>query len=538
MDTQENVKQVETPKSIQQQTPQVLPPQSEQQLLSPAQKFAQEQQKKREAERKKGAWYGAIFLLPFLFYSIISTFLMYDNFAGILVPVETLLTVGMIGFVLKKKNLPLKAKSIPLMLVMLLLGISCTLTTSTMIFWNHVVSFCILILFLLENFCETKTWEFSNYIREFFTTIGKSISNMMDVYSDTVSYAKSPKKKEATTKTYIGIGVLICIPLLLIVLALLASADAVFKTGLEAIIPEEITFDFVCGVILFFLVVMMFSYAGMKYFYFRTTDVAGNEIVKKEPLVGITILIPMLLVYGIFCGIQVYYLFLGNGVLPEGYTYAKYAREGFFELLAVSFINLVLILLFQWLFKESNILKVLLLLTSVATYVMGTSSAYRMVLYVKAYNLSKMRLFVLWALILLGIFMLGMMAKIFFKGFPLFTYGLYVFCVCFLVISFARPDYQVAKYNLNNVNAENRLDKSYISYELSMDAAPAIAEYVKEKPSEETIQMVENYKSAVGLTEWIDYDYQKGKDIYEDTKAPSWRKFNFSDYFARKAFEQ
>lgn len=535
MDTQEKTTQAVTPQSMQQQTSQAVTPQSEQ-LLSPAQKFAQEQQKKREAERKKGAEYGAIFLLPFFIYSIISTFLMYDNFAGILVPVETLLTVGIIGFVLKKKNLHLKAKSIPLMLVMLLLGISCTLTTSTMIFWNHVVSFCVLILFLLENFCETKAWEFDNYVREFFTTIGKSIGSMMDVYADTVSYVKTPKKKEATTKTYIGIGVLICIPLLLIVLALLASADAVFKTALEAIVPEEITFEFVCGVIMFFLVAMMFSYAGMKYFYFRTTDSVGKEIVKKEPLVGITILIPMLLVYGIFCGIQVYYLFLGNGTLPDGCTYAKYAREGFFELLAVSMINLVLILLFQWIFKESNILKVLLLLTSVATYVMGASSAYRMVLYVKAYNLSRLRFFVFWALILLGIFMLGMMTKIFFNRFPLFTYGLYVFCVCFLILSFAKPDYQVAKYNLNNTNAENRLDKRYISYELSMDAAPAIAEYAKEKPSKETDQMVENYKSAVGLIDWVDYDYQKGIDIYEDTEAPSWRKFNFSDYFARKAF--
>ena len=276
-------------KTLQAVTPQ--PEQPTPQAMTPAQKFAQEQQAKREAEKKRGLEFGTKFLLAFFIYSIISTFFMYDNFAGILVPFETVITVCMIGFVLKKKEMHFKAKSIPLMLIMLLLGVSCTLTTSTMIFWNHVVSLCVLILLLLENFCETKTWEFANYVREFFTTIGKSIASMMDVYADTVSYVKVPKKKEATTKTYIGIGVLICIPLLLIVLALLASADAVFKTVLEAIIPEEITVDLVCGVIFFFLAVMMFSYAGMKYFYFRTTDAATKEVVKKEPLVGITILI-------------------------------------------------------------------------------------------------------------------------------------------------------------------------------------------------------------------------------------------------------
>ena len=37
-------------------------------------------------------------------------------------------------------------------------------------------------------------------------------------------------------------------------------------------------------------------------------------------------------------------LFLGKMQLPEGYTYAQYAREGFFQLLAVSILNLILVL--------------------------------------------------------------------------------------------------------------------------------------------------------------------------------------------------
>ena len=183
-------------------------------------------------------------------------------------------------------------------------------------------------------------------------------------------------------------------------------------------------------------------------------------------------------------------------------------------------------------------LKVLLLLTSLATYVMGASSAYRMVLYVKAYNLTILRVFVFWALIVIGIFLLGMMVKIVNEKFPLFTYGLYVFCVCFLILSFSRPDYQVAKYNVANEEVEGRLDTRYLTYDLSMDAAPIIAQYAKEHPTKTTENWVTKYKSAVQLTEWTDYDYQNYEDVYEPTKAPSWRKFNFSDYFARKAFEQ
>ncbi|MFR8843973.1 MAG: DUF4153 domain-containing protein [Waltera sp.] len=45
-----------------------------------------------------------------------------------------------------------------------------------------------------------------------------------------------------------------------------------------------------------------------------------------------------------FSGIQIFGLFLGKMQLPEGYTYAQYAREGFFQLLAVSILNLILVL--------------------------------------------------------------------------------------------------------------------------------------------------------------------------------------------------
>ena len=46
----------------------------------------------------------------------------------------------------------------------------------------------------------------------------------------------------------------------------------------------------------------------------------------------------------LFSGIQIFGLFLGKMQLPEGYTYAQYAREGFFQLLAVSILNLILVL--------------------------------------------------------------------------------------------------------------------------------------------------------------------------------------------------
>ena len=53
-------------------------------------------------------------------------------------------------------------------------------------------------------------------------------------------------------------------------------------------------------------------------------------------MIAITIAAMLTLLYLVFSVIQIVYLFMGNMTLPSGYTYAKYAREGFFQLLAVS----------------------------------------------------------------------------------------------------------------------------------------------------------------------------------------------------------
>ena len=51
--------------------------------------------------------------------------------------------------------------------------------------------------------------------------------------------------------------------------------------------------------------------------------------------------------YVLFCIIQIFSLFLGKMQHPAGYTYARYAREGFFQLLFVCMINVCLVLFFM-----------------------------------------------------------------------------------------------------------------------------------------------------------------------------------------------
>ena len=108
------------------------------------------------------------------------------------------------------------------------------------------------------------------------------------------------------------------------------------------------------------------------------------------------------LLYLFFSGIQVIYLFLGKGSLPEGVTYSSYARQGFFQLLFVAVMNLVMVLMNLKFFKRSRFLNGVLTVICGCTYVMIASAAYRMALYVGEYHLTYLRVLVLWFLLLLA----------------------------------------------------------------------------------------------------------------------------------------
>jgi len=120
----------------------------------------------------------------------------------------------------------------------------------------------------------------------------------------------------------------------------------------------------------------------------------------------------------IFSVIQIVFLFSGGMILPDGYTYAEYAHQGFFQLLFLCIFNLILVLCCMAVFEMNRWLKMILLIFSACTYVMIASSAYRMILYISNYHLTFLRILVLWFLALLVVLMAGCYPKHSKKGIP------------------------------------------------------------------------------------------------------------------------
>lgn len=130
-----------------------------------------------------------------------------------------------------------------------------------------------------------------------------------------------------------------------------------------------------------------------------------------------------------------------------------------------------------------------------------------MILYIEAYHLTFLRVFVLVSLVVITLLILGATITLYFEGFALTQFSIIVVSAVYLIFSFSHVDYFIAKYNLAHMTKDTEYETLYYIGALSSDAAPVIADYIKDQP-----ELVEGYLK----------DYRMGKElIYEDTMMES-----------------
>ncbi|MBD5547694.1 MAG: DUF4173 domain-containing protein [Lachnospiraceae bacterium] len=435
-------------------------------------------------------------LFPFmgigsLIYAAFYTFCLYKNSSGITYPFFVGGTCLFFFFYLKKSGITAKKFSLFLIISLFLLGL-CTCLTDSYILraYNKLGIFFLFFYMVLHNLYEDKDWDISKYLGSIINILFSSLVFLFRPFTDFLTFWNAEKKKNRKSDgkgKYVFAGILIALPLLFVILILLYEADAVFSSFFDQLFIFDIYFEGdIWGIIFLFAFIFFASYCIMT--RLSVHDLKENLPDKRtaEPIIAITFTALISLVYLIFCYIQVVYLFGGFGTLPEGYTYAAYAREGFFQLVFVCLINLALVLVCTKRFRENKVLKGILTFISACTYIMIASSAYRMLLYIQTYYLTFLRLFVLWTLLILSLLMAGALVMIYRKSFPLTRYYVITITVLYLVFSFAHPDYWIARYNLNHiywsqetiVDYQDRYGYDDFHYlrRLSADAAPAIFE--------------------------------------------------------------
>ena len=413
-----------------------------------------------------------------LIYALFFTFCLYDSASGITVPFAaagTLLYFWYIHRCTPAEGLAHGGIFLPVSIV--LLGVSSCLTDSEpVIFMNLSGAALLFLVYVLRFYDPFGKWNVSRQLSAMFRAVFGAIGCIFVPFMDLAAAGENGSRKSSAARgRYVLLGILIAIPLLLVVLLLLSAADAVFGNVLNHFLSGLQVPRNLPGIILMTVFAFFASYCGIVYLQksrSRTAaDTAANSSKKGEPLPFAIASGAVLLVYILFSAVQVIFLFLHQGRLPAGMTYADYAHQGFYQLLAVCLLNLALVIACTEHLKNSRPLRGILLGICACTFIMIASAAYRMLLYIGAYDLTFLRLFVLFALAVIALWMGGVAASVVRPDFPLLRYALAVITSLYLIFSFARPDFWIARYNISAGNA----DTEYLC-ELSADSVPAFPE--------------------------------------------------------------
>ena len=408
-----------------------------------------EQAKETEETKRLKDNFGFFGPATFL-YAVFYAFCMYRNRSGVTFPFFVAGSFLLLYFSLSKLGTTLKRGSVFYMAAMLLLGISTFCTDDgRLIFFNKLGIFLLMMSLLLNQFFNTSGWKLGKYLLSICQMAVSCFGELERSVTDSVTFWKKWGINIDKKVWYAVLGLVIAVPVLLIALLLLASADVVFRQMTGYFLVNIQLRDAIL-VILQIVAVYFATYALTAFLCKRNIKETVPDRRKGEPVLAITVTGLLTLLYLLFSFIQIGGLFLGKMQLPQGYSYAMYAREGFFQLLAVSLFNLVIVLVCMSYFKESRLLKGIMTVMSLCTFIMIASSALRMVIYIRFYYLTFLRILVLWSLAVLALLFVGVMISIFRDRFHLFRYSMTVVTVMYLALSFAHPDYIIARVNVSN----------------------------------------------------------------------------------------
>lgn len=465
---------------------------------------------------------AAVSLVFGLFYA----FCFYKNPASITWPFFTTASYGLLCFLFDRLGVKPKKDSFFLIGIAVLLSVSMCMTDSGILHhFNRLALFLLLAVFLIHQFYEDLSWNIGKYMTAIVQYTFQILESLLLPFRHAAQYAAMGNSRRGRNLLIVIAGLCTSAPFVMILLILLGKADAVFAAMILRLFRDLLSFGTVLGVLFQAAVAAILFYCILCGRYRKSLSEEMKDRRTGNPLIAVSFLSVIVLFYLLFCAIQIFYLFLRQGSLPESMTYAEYARQGFFQLVFVVFFNLVLVLNCLKFFRPSRILRLTLTVISGCTCIMIASAAYRMILYVSCYHLTFLRLLVLWFLAMVAVLMAGVFCLIFKESFPLFRYCVLVISIFYTGFALARPDAVIAKYNLTAGSSLNYQDLKYL-YSLSADAAPALEKYL---PDTEAVREFSGSRDDY-LLNFCAGKLNNNREIWseETFTALSPRKYNFS----------
>ncbi len=312
-----------------------------------------------------------------------------------------------------------------------------------------------------------------------FYTLFASFSAFFKIGKNTEE-SKTKAKKLGMEILLVCAGVFIALPILVIVLSLLSS-DGFFSNFMGDIINffEKIEIDIDIGDYFNIISILVSLYIfGALYSSDKKhgeTPQAPQSYSFLPATVTKTVSVVLLVVYALFIVAQLEgFGCMLLGKLPDGVTYANFARSGFFELCAVACINGGVLYLADILtLKETKkkLTKILSVILICFTFFLILTAFAKMIMYITAYGFTPKRFYTLWFMLLLTILFALALVKLKKADFRLSRYSVYVTCGMLLVLFFV--DFEGLSNGLNSAYFPQKLKNTsdaanYVSHHIAL----------------------------------------------------------------------
>jgi hypothetical protein len=216
-----------------------------------------------------------------------------------------------------------------------------------------------------------------------------------------------------------------------------------------------------------------------------TKELGDAEVASASPRLGfveaLTLIFAVNALFFVFAAFQVAYLFIGDASSPAaGYTFAEYARRGFFELVVVASLTLVLVMaLAHWTRRETRMAQTVFRASTslmvALTLIILASAMRRLSLYEDAFGYTLLRVHThvfMWAL---GAVLAWRAVTLWWKP-ERFAVGAFATALgSVLVLNFLNPEAFIIRHNLERYERTGSLDTEMFQ-DLSADAVPGLVQ--------------------------------------------------------------
>jgi hypothetical protein len=346
------------------------------------------------------------------------------------------------------------------------------------------------------------------------------------------SWLKGLVRERSSTSLNIVLGIILAIPAVIVIGALFLSADQLFYKVFTDTFSFSNSEEFMArmfwnGFIFIFIAASGWTIVT-RLVEKRTSMQEESEVTPPNRILITTFLSILNGLFLAFIGFQIVYFFGGESViLKQGITYATYAREGFFQLLAVSaIIVLILVMLYRYTKIRSIETRILSAMIIGQTGIVIVSALKRMSFYISAYGLTLDRYWALFAMSIIAVMLtfafVAILLRIRYQD--VFKFSIVSVMCLWSAMLLVNSEGTIANYNIDRYlyGKTDEIDIYYLQKHLSADVTPVLVNFALSEES--------TYKQR----HYLAYAFEKQRFYLEKRDAESWKNLVLSE---RRAYQ-